>query len=77
MDHLEPNLEAWLAEQEAEAERVKRMADWRERQAAEMLLHINHARILLTRMRNDGRTDLSEVDALVAKIKELRSKIGR
>ena len=45
MDHLDPKFDEWLNEHEAEATRVKRLSDWRERQASELLLNVRHVRI--------------------------------
>lgn len=78
MEYLDSQFEAWLAEQEVEADRVKRAADYRQRQASELLVHINHARILLNRAKDGGaEIDPSHMVPVVEKIKELRNKIGK
>ena len=78
MDHLDPKFDEWLNEHEAEATRVKRLSDWRERQASDLLLNVQHVRILVGRARNnDAKVDSSEIEALVEKIKDLRGKIRR
>jgi hypothetical protein len=41
MDFSDPGFEAWLSQQEAEADRVKRRGDYRERQASDLLRCIN------------------------------------
>ncbi|HET7596661.1 MAG TPA: hypothetical protein VFK15_06995 [Burkholderiales bacterium] len=78
MDYRDPVFDTWLDEQETEADRVKRMADWRQRQASDLLLTINQARIVVSRVRSGStKTDPSEIEGLVRKITEMRGKIGR
>jgi hypothetical protein len=78
MDFSDPTFETWLVQQEAEADRVNRRRDYRQRQASELLRNINQVRILLTRATNSGtEVDSAELEALVSKIRELSSKITK
>lgn len=77
MDYLDSKFDAWLDEHEAEADRVKRLADYRQRQAGELLLYINHARVLVSRAKDGVTVDSSEIEALLGKIKDLRTKISK
>lgn len=78
MDFSDPTFETWLAQQEAEADRVNRRRDYRQRQASDLLRNINQVRILLTRATNSGtEVDSAELETLVSKIKELSSKITK
>jgi hypothetical protein len=76
MDFSDPGFEAWLSQQEAEADRVKRRGDYRERQASDLLRCINQVRILLTRATNSA-VDSAELETLVSKIKDLSIKITK
>jgi hypothetical protein len=76
MDYKDPKFGEWLDEQEAEADRVKRRKDYRERQATEMLAYVNQVRILIGRVGDENvEVDPSQVATLVEKIKDLRNKI--
>jgi hypothetical protein len=77
VDAQDPDFDDWLGRLEAEADRVKRVGDWRQRQASELLLNINHARILIGRLKNGADADLDEIAGFVAKIKDLVGKISR
>jgi hypothetical protein len=77
MDYLDSKFADWLDQVDKEAERVKRMADYRQRQASELLNNVNRARIFVNRARSAPETDFSEIEALMEKIKELRAKIGQ
>ncbi|HEX6005381.1 MAG TPA: hypothetical protein VFZ14_15460 [Burkholderiales bacterium] len=77
MDYQDPGFDAWLDEQEAEADRVKRMGDWRQRQASDLLLAINHARIMVRRASAGTAANPSDIEVLIQKISEMRIKIGR
>ena len=76
MDYNDPAFGPWLDEAEAEAKRVKLMNDYRERQATDLLLNINRARIVVSRV-SAGKAAPSEIDPLIATIKELRGKLSR
>ena len=76
MDFSDQGFETWLNQQEAEADRVRLRGDHRERQAADLLRSINHARILLTRA-TDSAVDAAELEKLVSKIKELSIKLSK
>lgn len=77
MNVLDPDFDGWLDRLEAEADRVKRMGDWRQRHASELLLNINHARILAGRLRSGTEIDLHEIEGYVTKIKDLGAKMSR
>lgn len=77
MDALDPKFESWLDQQEMEARRVQRMADYRQRQASELILYVNQARLELRRVRNGTHTDSAELDSWVEKIKSLSVKLGK
>jgi hypothetical protein len=76
MDYKDPKFGEWLDEQEAEADRVKRRKDYRERQATEMLMYINQLRILIGRVGDENvEVDSAQAATLSEKIKDLRNKI--
>jgi hypothetical protein len=77
MDALDPQFEHWLDRQEAEGRRVQRMGDYRQRQASELLLYVNHARLEMRRVRNGTHTDSAELDSWVEKIRDLSVKLGK
>ena len=78
MDIKDPKFGQWLDEQEAEAGRVKQRADHRQRQATEMLMHVNQLRMLIGRVGDQNvEVDSSQVETLVEKIKDLRIKIAQ
>lgn len=77
MDYRDPQFDEWLSEHEAEASRVKRMGDWRQRNATDLLLYINQARILARRAGDGAAVDASDAEALVSKIEALRKQIGK
>lgn len=77
MDALDPKFEIWLNKQEAEGRRVQKMADYRQRQATELLLYVNHARLEMHRVRNGTHTDPAELESWVEKIRDLSVKLGK